>query len=438
MEAKVIFLIGVISLIGVQLAFGAEQFPNLDKKSYLIGQWPEITILDSSKNFDAGTAETITATIQSDSEAAKQITLTETGPNTATFSAKIRLSSSPGNPAELYVKDGDSIHVIYRGFINTASVTTGTDTKASLVLVSTDKSEYKVGEIIVISGSVSGGNALYDVNLSIVDPHGNVIHTEAIDLSYVLSYSTEINTENTGWSDSGNYKVLVWHQSEDNSAEVVFSLSSTYGKQETDKKIKIFNSNVFLDYKITSGKINILKADLEKNSLIFSIDVSSGGHLTVELPRHVMDSTDEDGDVPFTVLMDDRGAESVEKANPNERTLTIPYIHNTKKLEIQGTLLEIAPTIPTATVVIPEWIRNNADWYSKGLIGEGDFLSGIQYLITNGVIQIPLLTDIEQPVTEFVPPWVKNTAGWWAQGLVSDSEFVNALQFLISQGIISV
>ncbi len=30
---------------------------------------------------------------------------------------------------------------------------------------------------------------------------------------------------------------------------------------------------------------------------------------------------------------------------------------------------------------IPEWIKNNAGWWSEGLIGDSDFVSGIQYLI---------------------------------------------------------
>ncbi len=151
-----------------------------------------------------------------------------------------------------------------------------------------------------------------------------------------------------------------------------------------------------------------------------------------------MDATDEDGDVSYVVLMDDRGAESVEKSNPNERTLTIPYIHNTRSLEIIGTFLDLNPAAPESSTVIPSWVRNNAEWWSKDLIGEGDFISGIQYLIVQGVISGPFESGDNNESAGEVPPWIKNTAGWWSEGLVSDSEFVAAIQFLISQGIISV
>ena len=440
MALKPLYALGIVTIFSVSAAYSVELLPMFDKNTYSIGEWPVITVQDSTKNIQANLAESITITILSDSYLdGKQLKLTETGQNTGIFTSTIQLSSSPGIENALYVQDGDSIHAMYLSFIKTAKIQSDSNSNLSPILVSTDKADYKVGEIIVISGSVSGGNSIYDVNLSIVDPHGNTIYTEAVDLSYVQKFSTEINTEITGWNDSGNYKILVWHESEDTQAEIVFSFSSTYGKQKTTDTIKIFNSPINLDYAITSGKITLVRANLEKNSLFFSIDVSSGGHLTVELPRYVMDAQDEDGDSDYTILMDYRNAVFVEKKNPNERTLTIPYIHNTKSIEIVGTFLDLDPSSPAESTVIPDWVRNNAEWWSKDLIGEGDFLSGIEYLIIQGVIQIPIIpADNGTESSSFVPSWIKDTAGWWAEGLVSDSEFVNGLQYLISNGIITV
>jgi hypothetical protein len=435
---KPLIALGIVAFLNVSAAYSVELLPMFDKNTYSIGEWPVITVQDSAKNIQDDLAESITITILSDSDSdGKQLELTETGQNTGIFTSTIQLSSSPGIENTLYVQDGDSIHAMYLSFIKTAKIKS--DFNLSPILVSTDKADYKIGEIIVISGSVSGGNTSYDVNLSIVDPHGNSIYTEVIDLSYIQSFSTEINTEITGWNDSGNYKILIWHESEDKLAETVFSFSSTYGKQETTDTIKIFNSPINLDYTITSGKITLVRADLAKNSLFFSIDVGSGGQLTVEIPRYVMDAQDEDGDTDYTVLMDYRNAAFVEKKNPNERTLTIPYIHNTKNIEIVGTFLDLDPSSPTESTIIPEWVRNNAEWWSKDLIGEGDFLSGIEYLIVQGVIQIPIIpADNGTESSAFVPSWIKDTAGWWSEGLVSDLEFVNGLQYLISQEIITV
>ena len=88
---------------------------------------------------------------------------------------------------------------------------------------------------------------------------------------------------------------------------------------------------------------------------------------------------------------------------------------------------------------IPDWIRNNAEWWAQGAIGDSDFVSGIQYLIKEGIMQIP---ETEQTGTasgtEEIPSWIKNNADWWAQGLISDDDFVTGIQYLVQQGIIVV
>jgi len=37
-----------------------------------------------------------------------------------------------------------------------------------------------------------------------------------------------------------------------------------------------------------------------------------------------------------------------------------------------------------------------------------------------------------------IPSWVKNNAGWWADGQIDDSSFVSGLQWLISNGIMKI
>ena len=37
-----------------------------------------------------------------------------------------------------------------------------------------------------------------------------------------------------------------------------------------------------------------------------------------------------------------------------------------------------------------------------------------------------------------IPSWIKNNADWWARGLISDDDFVKGIQYLIEQGIISI
>tara|TARA_B100001559_G_scaffold300272_1_gene286245 strand:- start:301 stop:1623 length:1323 start_codon:yes stop_codon:yes gene_type:complete len=86
---------------------------------------------------------------------------------------------------------------------------------------------------------------------------------------------------------------------------------------------------------------------------------------------------------------------------------------------------------------IPDWVKNNADWWSQGLIDDSSFVSGIQYMITNEIIIIPDLPE-SSGSGGGVPDWVRNNAGWWAEGLITDEDFVKGIEFLVKNGIIIV
>ena len=87
-------------------------------------------------------------------------------------------------------------------------------------------------------------------------------------------------------------------------------------------------------------------------------------------------------------------------------------------------------------IEIPIWIKNNALWWADNRISESDFVSGIEFMITNGIILIPHIPEASAQVDSAVPAWIKNNAGWWAEGLISDEDFVNGIEYLIKNGII--
>jgi len=47
-------------------------------------------------------------------------------------------------------------------------------------------------------------------------------------------------------------------------------------------------------------------------------------------------------------------------------------------------------------------------------------------------------TQSGQSTNQDIPSWIKNNAGWWADGLIEDTEFVSGIQYLITNGIIRV
>ena len=87
-------------------------------------------------------------------------------------------------------------------------------------------------------------------------------------------------------------------------------------------------------------------------------------------------------------------------------------------------------------VAVPDWVKTNAGWWAGGQIDDSTFLTGIEYLISEGIIDVDAPPGGESEGS--VPDWVKTNAGWWAEGLVSDGEFLSALEYLIGQGAITV
>ena len=88
-------------------------------------------------------------------------------------------------------------------------------------------------------------------------------------------------------------------------------------------------------------------------------------------------------------------------------------------------------------ISIPDWIRNNALWWSEEQIDDNTFIQGIEYLIKNNIIVIPQ-TQQETTETKEIPSWIRNNAEWWADGQIDDETFVQGLEFLIKKGIIRV
>ena len=138
---------------------------------------------------------------------------------------------------------------------------------------------------------------------------------------------------------------------------------------------------------------------------------------------------------------------------------------------------------PAQKQMVPEWIRNNAAWWSDNQIGDTDFLKGIEYLIENNIIvilnlpepkPIPSFVDpqedpyhyiqrytnepsykdwfdrnypeytiyeavgLSEPGQELVPDWIRNNAQWWSDGLISDDEFLQGIKFLVETGVIHI
>jgi len=104
----------------------------------------------------------------------------------------------------------------------------------------------------------------------------------------------------------------------------------------------------------------------------------------------------------------------------------------------------LVPNSSAQDTQIPDWIRNVAGWWAIGDISENEFLTGIEYLINNNIILIdfvPCNYKIQNQTispSKSVPDWIKNNASWWSDNLIDDTDFINGLQYLIEHKIIKI
>ena len=92
----------------------------------------------------------------------------------------------------------------------------------------------------------------------------------------------------------------------------------------------------------------------------------------------------------------------------------------------------------TGEIALPFWIKDLAQmWINEPLVTDKDFARAIEYLIQKEIIKIPY-TEPEGETIASIPDWVKNNAEWWITEKISDTEFTLSLQYLVKKGIITV
>jgi hypothetical protein len=107
-------------------------------------------------------------------------------------------------------------------------------------------------------------------------------------------------------------------------------------------------------YKITNGTVIGTPLDLPAKALLFEINTTSDGQLTVELPRTIIDSKNGSKDAPYFVsIYDIRSLGGPMRVFPEEisdkyvRILQINFTQGTSEIEIAGTyFVENYPFIP--------------------------------------------------------------------------------------------
>ena len=242
----------------------------------------------------------------------------------------------------------------------------------SSIMVTTDKSMYSEGDMIIVTGEVRDLYTGTPVSVIVKAPNGNLVSIAQISVGADKKFSTEIAAGGALMKTEGTYTITVQYGTENRSATTSFefggSTSSGTGSSGTgssgtgssgtgssgsiitDTTVSIEGSSDLIGYKISGGKLLSIMPDVDANSLIISIDATNDGSMTLTIPRSVMDAIHDGEDDEFFVLIDGEEVDFDESVTSMDRTLTIEFPAGAEMIEIIGTF--VVPEFGTIAAMI--------------------------------------------------------------------------------------
>jgi len=270
------------------------------------------------------------------------------------------------------------IFTLFGILITSVGTTTAFGQNESIIL-NIDKTSYLEGETISISGEITNMIASNQISLIIQSPNGNLVALDQMTVGSDKQFSTEIKLGGKLMKQEGTYTIKVQYgeQSittsfefggvtdmpenaleetivedtvEDTVEDIVMEDSVIVDSIVTATTLTIQDSTDLISYEITNGKITNVIPDLDAVSLLIDIEAIDTGAITLTIPRSVLDSTINDSDDEFFVLVDGEEVYFEEITTSTDRTLTIEFLAGAEQIEIIGTF--VIPEFGTITAMI--------------------------------------------------------------------------------------
>ena len=211
-----------------------------------------------------------------------------------------------------------------------------------LITVSTDRSSYKDGDMIIISGSVKAIVEGTPLTIQILDPNQNKVQIAQIGVAQDGKYTTAAQASGPLWKKDGMYTVKVQYGPPSVVAETNFEFKSASSTPSMEIfEVDAGDQGTFdVEYNISGGIVKDMSIDFEGLSLIVSIESTSDGTITLKMSRELIDAKTTGGeDDVFIVLIDGTQVISEEEITSSDRTLTINFLEGDSDVEIIGTFV---------------------------------------------------------------------------------------------------
>ena len=270
------------------------------------------------------------------------------------------------------------IFTLFGILITSVGTTTAFGQNESIIL-NIDKTSYLEGETISISGEIENMIASNQISLIIQSPNGNLVALDQMTVGSDKQFSTEIKLGGKLMKQEGTYTIKVQYGEQSITTSFEFGGVTDMPENELEETIvedtvedtvedivmedpvimdsivtattlTIQDSTDLISYEITNGKITNVIPDLDAVSLLIDIEAIDNGAITLTIPRSVLDSTINDSDDEFFVLVDGEEVYFEEITTSTDRTLTIEFLAGAEQIEIIGTF--VIPEFGTITAMI--------------------------------------------------------------------------------------
>ena len=151
--------------------------------------------------------------------------------------------------------------------------------------------------------------------------------------------------------------------------------------------------------------------------------------INLEFPRYSEDES-------FEVFLNEKYVDSVQSiddmGNWHVAFLIEPQSSGVLRIsgfDPEGELIE--------AVFVPDWIRNDAYFWSTSQSSDAEFLEGIEFLFEEEFVSVSS-RDIVAKSQWKTPQWLKYSVGWWYEEKISDSDFLNIIENLVKEKIIVI
>jgi hypothetical protein len=279
----------------------------------------------------------------------------------------------------------------------------------------------------------------HEISFMIIAPNGNIISIEKLTVDSTKKFQTELIAGDMLMNNSGTYTVLAMYGEENGAAKstFIFEQATSIVDQDDSKKNILLNFDFVnpaqrilehIDYKITVSKNGVII--FGPTSLIHSVTGSESIPIMMKEGQSY-DVIIEVNEIKFQSIPTETMSFSIMTDSENLQSKFSS--NNTFKIN-----LAIGRDPSPDPNLIPEWIKNNANWWANGQINDDSFIQGIQYLVKEKIIDIPDLPYPASWMDNSVPLWVKNNASWWADDLIPEEDFIKGIKFLVEKGVIQI